>query len=85
MRTKKDAQRWLEFQPSNLKLTNEHHARYTAISEILESTPELLELVHADLRKALKSENRQRCRKKQFRITSEMILRGLSSRATAIR
>jgi transposase, IS5 family len=75
MRKKKDAQRWLEFQPSNLKLTNEHYARYEAISEILDGTPGLLELVHADLRKALSSANRQRGRKKQFRITSEMVLR----------
>ena len=35
MRTKRDTQGWLEFQPSNLKLTNEYYARYEAISEIL--------------------------------------------------
>ena len=75
MRKKKDAQRWLEFQPSNLKLTNEHYERYDAISEILDHTPELLDLAHADLRRALKSENRQQRRPKQFRITSEMVLR----------
>jgi len=75
MRKKKDAQRWLEFQPSNLKLTNEHYARYEAVSEMLDGTPELLELVHTDLRKALKTENRRRGRKKPFRITSEMVLR----------
>ena len=46
MRKKKDAQGWLEFQPSNLKLTNEYYARYEAISEILDDTPRLLDLVH---------------------------------------
>lgn len=93
MRKKKDAQRWLDFQLSNLKLTNEHYARYEAISEILDDTPELLELVHADLRKALKSQNRLLQRKKLFRITSEMVLRlglcqaieGASLRETIVR
>jgi IS5 family transposase len=75
MRRKRDTQGWLEFQPSNLKLTNEHYARYLAISEMLDGTPDLLDLVHDDLRKALESENRRRIRKKQFRITSEMVLR----------
>ena len=38
MRKKKDAQGWLEFQASNLKLTNEYYARYEAVSEILDET-----------------------------------------------
>ncbi len=46
-----------------------------AISGILDDTPELLDLVHGDLRRALKSANQQRRRAKQFRITSEMVLR----------
>ena len=75
MRRKRDTQGWLEFQLSNLKLTNDHFARYEAISEILDQTPELLELVHRDLRKALKSENRRRKRKGAFRITSDTVLR----------
>jgi hypothetical protein len=59
MRRKRDTQGWLDFQPSNLKLTNDHYARYEAISEILDETPRLLELVHCDLAAALEEENRE--------------------------
>ena len=91
MRRKRDTQGWLDFQPSNLKLTNEYFARYQAISQILDETPELLEQVHRDLVKALNAENRRR--KKECRITSEMVLRlalcqlieGLSLRETIVR
>jgi IS5 family transposase len=75
MRKKKDAQNWLEFQPSNLKLTNEYYARYEAISEILDDTPRLLELVHGDLLAALDEENRESKRRGGFVYTSEMVLR----------
>ena len=93
MRRKRDTQGWIDFQPSSLKLTNEYFARYEAISRILDDTPRLLDLVHADLQKALKSENRRRTRKGSFRITSEMVLRlslcqvieGLSLREVVIR
>lgn len=75
MRKKKDAQRWLEFQPSNLKVTNEYYARYEAISEILDGAPRLLELVHRDLEAALEEENRESKRRGGFVYTSEMVLR----------
>ena len=75
MRRKRDTQGWLEFQPSNLKLTNEHFARYEAISEILDETPRVLELVHHDLEAALKAENGDRKRRGDFTYTSEMVLR----------
>ena len=74
MRRKRDTQDWLEFQPSNLKLTNDYFGRYEAISRILDQTPRLLDLVHKDMRKALESENKQR-RKGSFRVTSEMVRR----------
>ena len=66
MRTKKDAQSWLDFQPSNLKLTNEYYARYEAISEILDEAPRLLDLVHRDLKAALEEENRESQRRGGF-------------------
>lgn len=75
MRKKKDAQGWLEFQASNLKLTNEYYARYEAISEILDETPRLLDLVHRDLEAALRKENRESKRRGGFVYTSEMVLR----------
>ena len=75
MRKKKDAQGWLEFQPSNLKLTNDYYARYEAISKILDETPQLLELVHRDLEASLEEENRESERQGGFVYTSEMVLR----------
>ena len=75
MRRKRDTQGWLEFQPSNLKLTNEYYARYEAISEQLDSTPRLLDLVHCDLKAALEEENRESKRQGGFIYTSEMVLR----------
>ena len=75
MRKKRDTQGWLEFQPSNLKLTNEYYARYEAISEILDETPRVLELVHRDLEAALEDENRESKRQGGFVYTSEMVFR----------
>jgi len=75
MRRKKDEQGWLEFQPSNLKLTNEYYARYESISEILDESPRLLDFVHRDLEAALEDENRESKRRGGFVYTSEMVLR----------
>jgi IS5 family transposase len=75
MRRKRDTQGWLDFQPSNLKLTTQYFARYEGISTILEETPKLLELVHRDLERVLELENRRRFRRGGFVYTSEMVLR----------
>jgi IS5 family transposase len=75
MRKKRDTQGWLEYQPSNLKLTNEYYSRYEAISAVLDETPRLLELVHRDLEAALEDENRESKRRGGFVYTSEMVLR----------
>ena len=63
MRKKRDTQGWLEFQPSNLQVTNEYFARYEGISKILDETPKLLQLVHHDLELALELENREATRR----------------------
>jgi len=75
MRKKRDTQGWLDFQPSNLKLTQEYFGRYEGISEILDETPKLLQLVHRDLELALELENREAKRRGGFVYTSEMVLR----------
>ena len=75
MRRKRDTQGWLEFQPSNLKLTNNFFAKYAAISQILDKTPRLLELVHRNLEKPLEAENRESKKRGGFVYTSEMVLR----------
>ena len=58
LRSKKDKQGRLEFKPSSLKITNEHYARYEAISNILDSAPAILDLVHKDVAKFLDQANR---------------------------
>lgn len=75
MRTKRDTQGWLDFQPSNLTLTREYFGRYDGISEILDETPKLLQLVHLDLERALELENGDRKRGGEFVYTSEMVFR----------
>ena len=55
MREKKNTQVEFDFQPSNLKITNEYFARYERVSEILDSQPGIVDLVHKDLKKVLKS------------------------------
>ena len=76
MRKKRDTQGWLEFQESNLKVTNEYYAKYESISGWLDSTPEVLDLVHRDAKSALCSVNAAaRRRPAQFKYTSEHVLR----------
>ncbi len=75
MRRRRDTQGWLEFQASNLKLTNEYYARYESISAILDETPRILDLVHRDLEAALEQENRESRRGGGFVYSSEMVLR----------
>jgi len=77
MRTKRDTQAHLDFQPSNLRLTNEYFAKYEAISGVLDETPELLDLLHRDVGKALKATHRgRRARQiKRFRFTTDNVLR----------
>jgi transposase, IS5 family len=73
MRRAKDGQGTFQFQPATLQLTNEHHERYRRIDAVLGEVPEILQRVHADLRKYLERVNRQRSRRCQF--TSDNVLR----------
>ena len=92
MRSKKDRQGRLEFKLSTLKVTNEYYARYEAISDILDNTPRVLELVHKDVAKALDQENRRK-KGRPCQYTSETLLRvvvcqaieGLSLREAVVR
>ncbi len=76
MRSKKDRQGRLEFKPSTLKITNNHYARYDAISKILDQTPAILDLVHQDVAKALGQLARASRREgRPCQYTSDMLLR----------
>ena len=72
MRRKRNLQDEFDFQPSNLKVTNDYFRRYAAIDRILCETPEILDLAHRDLKKALRAERR---RDRACAYTSEMVLR----------
>ena len=91
MRPKFEAQREFEFPTSNLKLTREYYAKYEAISKILDANPEIMDLAHRDLRRALIASNGSRPARVRF--TTEHVLRlllvqsleGLSLRQTVVR
>ncbi|MFH1220996.1 MAG: ISNCY family transposase [Candidatus Eisenbacteria bacterium] len=96
MRPKQDNQTRLVIPVSNLKVTNEFFAQYEEISRVLDSNPEILNLVDADLKKGIATVNQQqrkRILKNGFTYTSETVLRlvvcrkieGLSYRDLAVR
>ncbi len=74
MRAKHVHQRGLDFSKSHLKITNEYYARYDAVSSVLDQAPELLDLIHRDLEKTLKSVNREG-RGRRPKYTTEHVLR----------
>ncbi len=49
MRSKVKRQRELDFQPSNLKVTNEFYEKYEAVSTVLDEHAGILDLIHQDL------------------------------------
>lgn len=57
MRLKFNLQPEFDFNPSNLKVTNEYFYRYEKISKILDNNPEIVNEVHRDLAKLLKKKS----------------------------
>ena len=100
MRPKKNLQEPLDFQPSNLKLTKQHFARYETISKILDDSPAILEVVHRELERGRKeAESRSGLHRKRrprcdpawtyesdtiFRILLVQVLEGWSLRETVV-
>ena len=74
MRKKHNNQLEFDFQPSNLKITNEYFERYEKISKILDENPELVDLVHRDLRKVSKSKGQNGSRR-TCEYSSDTVLR----------
>ncbi len=76
MRAKRVTQRGLDFSSSHLKITRQYYAKYQAVSTVLDQAPELVELIHGDMGKTLKSVNREgRRRGRPYTYTSEHVLR----------
>lgn len=74
MRRKRNNQLEFDFQPSNLKVTNEYYARYERISKILDRHPEIVGEIHKDLEKILKRKQRGGPGRK-CGVTSDTVLR----------
>jgi len=72
VRRKRNLQDELDFQPSNLKVTNDYFRRYAGIDQILGETPAILDRVHRDLKKPLAAERK---RDRKFDYSSETVLR----------
>ncbi len=75
MRPKKNAQSELNFQPSNLKITNEYYTKYDAISAILDDTPGIVDTIHDDLAQALEESAVEDRHGAKFQYTSDTVLR----------
>ena len=75
MRTKKNTQSELNFQPSNLEITNEYYAKYGRISAILDDNPGIVEAIHNDLDEALEEAVVEDRHGAKFKYTSDTVLR----------
>jgi len=92
LRPKLDLQPELDFPVSNLALTQEYYAKYQAISKILDDNPEILSLVHGEVKHTLESTSEKK-KPSRYRYTSDNVLRilvvqsleGLSLRQTVVR
>ena len=75
MRPKKNTQSELNFQPSNLEITNEYYAKYKAISAILDENPGIVNRIHNDLAEALEETAVEDRHGAEFKYTSDTVLR----------
>jgi len=75
LRPKINTQDEFDFQPSNLKLTNDYFAKYQAISATLDENPEIMDTIHRDLASATEEIVARDKRGAQYKFTSDTILR----------
>ena len=75
MRPKINLQDELDFQPSNLKVTNEYYSKYEAVSMILDENRKIIDAVHKDLQKPLEETGVRNSDGSRFQYTSDTVLR----------
>jgi IS5 family transposase len=75
LRPQIDLQDELDFQPSNLKVTNEYCSKYEAVSMILDENRKIIDVVHRDLHKPLEEATVQHSDGSRFQYTSDTVLR----------
>lgn len=73
MRSRRNTQLELDFQPASLGITIEYFERYERISRLLDETPQIVNLVHGDLEKLLEQAKRKDRGRKG--VSSDTILR----------
>jgi len=75
MRRKINPQPELDLYRSNLNLTNQYYEKYEAVSRILDQNPKILDLVHKDLKEAIRSCTAEDRGAGRFQYTSDTALR----------
>ena len=65
----------IDYNPSSLKITHAYYAKYGAISRMLDESPEILDCVHGDLKKAMAVKPRAATSGRSCRYTSDTVLR----------
>jgi IS5 family transposase len=77
LRLKRDPQIGFDFNPSNLKITNQYYAKYLEIARILDANPRIIDAVHEHLKTPLDQVHRQKRKRgeKPFKYTSDNVLR----------
>ncbi|MCH7884551.1 MAG: ISNCY family transposase [Planctomycetes bacterium] len=75
MRPRMNTQSELNFQPSNLEITNQYYRKYDAISSILDDNPGIVDAIHRELVQALEEAAVEDRHGAKFKYTSDTILR----------
>jgi len=75
LRTRINHQPEFDFTPSNLKLTNAYYARYETVSKVLDANRKILDLLHGDLKEALRAAAGKNEDGSKFKYTSDTVLR----------
>ena len=75
MRAKLDPQISLVFSEPTTKTTREYHERYERVSEVLDATPEILTVLHEDLKRPLKYASSADKGGRSGRFTTDNVLR----------
>lgn len=75
MRTKLDPQTPLVFSQPTTRTTREYHEKYERISEVLDATPEILTVLHEDLKQPLKYASSADRNGRSCRFTTDSVLR----------
>ncbi len=75
MRQKIDPQHYFDFSATPTRETQKYHARYDAISDLLDANPSILDGIQGDLEKPLSGVETSDCKGRSARFTADNVLR----------